>query len=519
MPANSTWPPPVEIGTKRSSSTALRIVQGATTRRPRPAGSPPAPAPWRQSARARRAKTTSASRKAIARYSGRTIAVAPSSGSRQQPGTPTRSIRRPEHRQDRAGQQGRRQRLAHQHPLVLEQRRINRHRGRAQPGPPQRLANLPAHRRAKTPGMRGGGRAGRRRGRRGCRGAPGASRAVRSCDASRHLVEPGDQQRQARRVVARGLRRARTPTVKPSPLLEVGGDRRVGGGVVDGRPSVPGLAHPQAEPEQEDRDEDGEADPATVSRRQSAFHRADSTRTVDRSPGRPTKLPRPMRILILGGDGYLGWPTALQVLGPRPRGLRRRQLLAPPLARGSRHRLADADRRPRRSGSPPGRRARGRGDPQLRRLGRGRRLPRRRRRRDPARGGRPLRPAGLGPLLDGLAREGGRDPARERDRQPQPALRDPRPRSRLPPGQARDDGRVRPARHRHRGGLHRDRAQGAPATRCRSRSCRPRCTTARRSTTRPTSTSPAAPGACAPPTSTRASSTGSRPRRPPATSA
>ena len=49
----------------------------------------------------------------------------------------------------------------------------------------------------------------------------------------------------------------------------------------------------------------------------------------------------------------------------------------------------------------------------------------------------------------------------QRDRQPQPALRDPRPRPRLPPGQARDDGRVRPAQHRHRGGLHRDRAQGA----------------------------------------------------------
>ena len=101
-----------------------------------------------------------------------------------------------------------------------------------------------------------------------------------------------------------------------------------------------------------------------------------------------------------------------------------------------------------------------RGDPQLHRPGPGRRLPRRRRRRDPPRGRRPLRPAGLGALLDGLSREGGRDPVRQRDRQPQPALRDPRPRPRLPPGQARHDGRVRPARHRHRGGLHRDRAQG-----------------------------------------------------------
>ena len=102
----------------------------------------------------------------------------------------------------------------------------------------------------------------------------------------------------------------------------------------------------------------------------------------------------------------------------------------------------------------------GKRDPQPRRRGRGRRLPRRGRRRDPPRGGRPLRPAGLGALLDGLAPEGGRDPVRQRDRQPQPALRDPRPRPRVPPGQARDDGRVRPAQHRYRGGLHRDRAQG-----------------------------------------------------------
>ena len=46
-------------------------------------------------------------------------------------------------------------------------------------------------------------------------------------------------------------------------------------------------------------------------------------------------LPRLMRILILGGDGYLGWPTAMRFSAPRPRGLRRRQLLPPPLARPS----------------------------------------------------------------------------------------------------------------------------------------------------------------------------------------
>ena len=79
MPAKSTWPPPVEIGTKRSRATALRIVQGATTRTT-PASRIAAWASERfHSPRAWRAKTTSASRKATARYSGRTIAVAPSS--------------------------------------------------------------------------------------------------------------------------------------------------------------------------------------------------------------------------------------------------------------------------------------------------------------------------------------------------------------------------------------------------------------------------------------------------------
>ena len=73
----------------------------------------------------------------------------------------------------------------------------------------------------------------------------------------------------------------------------------------------------------------------------------------------------------------------------------------------------------------------------------------------------PLRRAAVGAVLDGQPRAGGRDPVHERDRHPQPALLHARPRSRLPPGQARDDGRVRDPQHRHRGGVHRDRAQGA----------------------------------------------------------
>ena len=85
---------------------------------------------------------------------------------------------------------------------------------------------------------------------------------------------------------------------------------------------------------------------------------------------------------------------------------------------------------------------------------------------------------------------------------------------RHPPGQARHDGRVRHAEHRHRGGLARGHPQrpqrpdalpeaaGLASTTC------PRCTTAT------TSSSAAGSGACAPPTSTRASCTASRPSRP-----
>ena len=86
--------------------------------------------------------------------------------------------------------------------------------------------------------------------------------------------------------------------------------------------------------------------------------------------------------------------------------------------------------------------------------------------------------------------------------------------ARRAPGQARHDGRVRHAQHRHRRGLHRDRAQRPQGHACRSRSCPARSTTCPRCTTATTSTSPAGSGASARPTSTRASSTASRRRRP-----
>ena len=167
-----------------------------------------------------------------------------------------------------------------------------------------------------------------------------------------------------------------------------------------------------------------------------------------------------MRILILGGDGYLGWPTAMRFSA---RGhevsvvdnfSRRRwhhehstDSLTPIRSLAERieawREVSGNEIRPFVGSIEDGE------------------LPRRGDRRDPARGDHPLRRAALGALLDDLARARGRDPVHERDRQPQPAVRDPRPRPRLPPGQARDDGRVRDPEHRHRGGLHRDRAQGA----------------------------------------------------------
>ncbi|CAA9475258.1 MAG: UDP-sulfoquinovose synthase, partial [uncultured Solirubrobacteraceae bacterium] len=147
------------------------------------------------------------------------------------------------------------------------------------------------------------------------------------------------------------------------------------------------------------------------------------------------------------------------ILGPRPRCRHRGQLLAPPVASRALHRLPDPDPQPRGSHRRVARGLR-QGDPGHRRQHRGRRVPRPRGRPDPSRSRRPLRRAAFGALLDDLAPPRGRDPADQRHRQPQPALVDPRARAGLPPGQARDDGRVRHAQHRHRRGLHRDRAQG-----------------------------------------------------------
>ena len=201
MPANRTWPPPVEIGTKRSRATALRTVQGATT----------TTSPGEQDRRLRKQRasanrehrrwreTTSSTGSEIARYSGRTSASAPSSSpgrATSADARPLLSARRPEHRQHRAREQRRRQRLAHQHPLVLEQRRVDRDRA------PRRSAR-------RAGAARGGGRSGRRRGPRASRS--GRGRGGRGVRGRRRvsLVEAADEQRQAGGVVARRLGRAR----------------------------------------------------------------------------------------------------------------------------------------------------------------------------------------------------------------------------------------------------------------------------------------------------------------------
>ncbi len=223
-----------------------------------------------------------------------------------------------------------------------------------------------------------------------------------------------------------------------------------------------------------------------------------------------------MRVLILGGDGYLGWPTAMRFSGKghdvaivdnfnRRRWVEEQggDSLTP---------IASLDERVTRLARGVGQDDR---DPH-RRHRRGH-VHRRRRARVRARHDHPLRRAAVRAVVDAVDRQRGRDPAGQRDRLAQAAVGDARVHPRRAPDQARHDGRVRHAEHRHRRGLHRDRAQRPHATCCRSRRCRVRCTTCPRCTTRTTCTSPAACGACARPTSTRASCTASRRPRPSST--
>ena len=221
-----------------------------------------------------------------------------------------------------------------------------------------------------------------------------------------------------------------------------------------------------------------------------------------------------MKILILGGDGYLGWPTAPAPIRRRPRGRGRRQL------RPARLRLRDGRGQPDADRDPP--------DP-------GKHV---------AADHRSVDRHLIGDLCDAdftyrMVREFAPDAivhyAEQRaapysmiDRKHAVytqinnvvgnlnvlyAIAETRPGH--PPGEARHHGRVRHAQHRHRGGLARDRAQGPHRPGPVSRSGPAPSTTSPRCTTATTSSSPAGSGACAQPTSTRASSTASRPTRRP----
>ena len=209
-----------------------------------------------------------------------------------------------------------------------------------------------------------------------------------------------------------------------------------------------------------------------------------------------------MRVLILGGDGYLGWPTAMHFSS---RGhevhvvdnyLRRAACTS-----RQRIRLAHPDPLAARPASTPGARSRGR------EIGCHDRRPDRLRRR------RARLPRASSP--EAIVHYGEQPSApysmasREHAVYTQInnvvntlnvlfAMRDITPDAHLV--KLGHDGRVRHAEHRHRGGLHRDRPQrpaGPPAVPEAAGLALP---PARRSTTRTTSTSPAASGGCAPPT-------------------
>ena len=224
-----------------------------------------------------------------------------------------------------------------------------------------------------------------------------------------------------------------------------------------------------------------------------------------------------MKILVLGGDGYLGWPTALHLS-----------------ERG--HDVAVADNFARRqydfelgvdslvpieplqtrvSGLAGGDAASASGcyigdlcdaDFTYEMIA-----------RVPARRHRPLRRAARRAVLDDRPQARRLHPDQQRGRHPQRAVRDRRDRTRTSTwsSSARWASTARPTSTSRRAGS-RSSTRAARTGSC-TRSGRAPSTTCPRCTTATTSSSPAGSGACAPPTSTRASCTASRPRRPPGT--
>ncbi len=162
--------------------------------------------------------------------------------------------------------------------------------------------------------------------------------------------------------------------------------------------------------------------------------------------------------LVLGGDGYLGWPTALHLsaLGHEVavndnfarRGYDEEmgvESLVPICTLEERITAwTEVERQD---------------DQELRRRSVRCRVRPRDGRRLQARHDRPLRRAARRALLDDRPGALHLHADQQHRRQPECDVRDRRHRSRHPPGQARDDGRVRNAEHRYRGGLARGRAQ------------------------------------------------------------
>ena len=166
-----------------------------------------------------------------------------------------------------------------------------------------------------------------------------------------------------------------------------------------------------------------------------------------------------MKILVLGGDGYLGWPTALHLSA---RGhevtvvdnLVRREYdremgvdsLVPIASLQDRVDALGADLGPRH------RRAHRKPDRCRLHLRRGH--------RGEARRHRALRRAAIRPLLHDRPGTRRLHPGQQRRGEPERDVRHSGDRPRHPSRQAWDDGGVRVPQHRHRGRLHRDHPQG-----------------------------------------------------------
>ena len=223
-----------------------------------------------------------------------------------------------------------------------------------------------------------------------------------------------------------------------------------------------------------------------------------------------------MRILVLGGDGYLGWPTALH-LSRRGHdvGVVDNFVPAPVRLRDGR-----GQPRPHRPSPAPGAGAGTRcrasrvdafvGDLTDHRL---------RGACSTASSPRPwcTSPSSARPLLDDRPGPCHVHPGQQRGGHAQPAVRHRRAQPRHPPREARDHGGVRHPQHRHRRGLHRDHPQGPHRRPALPQAARGPSTTCPRCTTATTSHFACRIWGLRAPTSTRAWSTARRPTRPPCT--